>query len=73
MGTALTTVTTTVLVAILTVLLTMAVGSHTGISPCEHEDGSRQATCYWDASERGNRIGQSFVSYDYGNKIVFVK
>lgn len=34
--------------------------------PCEYEDGSTQEVCYWDASEGGNGVGESFLSLMYG-------
>lgn len=32
-----------------------------GMEPCKHEDS---ANCYWDAAERGNGQGDSFVDID---------
>lgn len=34
--------------------------------PCEHEDGSGQRRCIWDASRMGNGIGQSYMIINGG-------
>lgn len=31
------------------------------VRPCVFEDGSGQRMCYWDASDRGNNVGDSFA------------
>lgn len=36
------------------------IAEHGGIGPCAEEDSDN---CYWDASEAGNGIGASFVSW----------
>lgn len=28
---------------------------------CEHEDGSGQSTCMWDATRQGNKRGLSYI------------
>jgi hypothetical protein len=34
---------------------------HEGYQPCTEEDGSGQASCYWDATTRGNHEGRSYI------------
>lgn len=34
------------------------------MQPCQHEDGSGQALCYWDASEQGNGMGTDVIAGD---------
>lgn len=41
------------------------------VPACEFEDGSTQQTCYWDGHSRGNGIGRSYVSYDYGSYVKY--
>ena len=31
------------------------------ITPCQFEDGSGQAVCYWDAATSGNGRGESYL------------
>jgi hypothetical protein len=37
-----------------------------GIPPCVEEDGSSPTPCYWDADQRGNGLGRSFIVWDDG-------
>jgi hypothetical protein len=37
---------------------------HDGYQPCTEEDGSGQASCYWDATTRGNHEGRSYIIKD---------
>ena len=34
---------------------------HDGLPACTDEDGSGQASCYWDAQTRGNHQGHSYT------------
>lgn len=36
------------------------------LPPCDIEDGSSQAACYWDASSAGNGVGVDVVNLNYG-------
>lgn len=48
------------------VLILLLVGSLYTIkamtTPCSHEDSP--GPCYWDATERGNHMGHSFIRLD---------
>lgn len=41
--------------------LVAATVSPDSIPPCEFEDGSGQAVCYWDAATSGNGRGESYL------------
>lgn len=48
-------------------------GSTWSLAPCNYEDGSGQrGGCYWDASDRGNNVGRSFVVLP-GQRFVYSK
>lgn len=42
------------------ILVALAAATAT-LPPCEHEDSPGRPVCYWDASERGNQLGNSFI------------
>lgn len=39
---------------------------------CEHEDGSTQRACYWDAQRQSNGQGWSMINMDYGQQTIIV-
>lgn len=51
---------------------TTAVASVPALPACEHEDGSTQRACYWDAQRQGNGQGWSMINMDYGQQTIIV-
>lgn len=43
-----------------TILVALAAAIAT-LPPCEQEDSPGRPVCYWDASGRGNHLGNSFI------------
>lgn len=39
---------------------------------CQHEDGSTQRACYWDAQRQGNGKGWSMIHMNYGRQTIMV-